>query len=205
MQKGHFKFPKWISLLTHILYTKALTCVNSDRWQKEISTLVTHTNSYFLPRFLEIPYNERILFLPYCLRGRNCPLEIDPHYGMICPAPKGCNICKLGDMVSLSRKLGYKATYIVVSGRLHKNIGIKRSKEFIMDKIAHINPLAVLGCLCAWDLKEKYLTLNNISPNGLPIHRHKGIIPQVVLLDTRNCRSSSVDWNMLEEKIKAIK
>lgn len=173
--------------------------INKDDYVRRI---VEESNSYFYDKFLKIPFHERMLFLPYCLRGRDCPTEIDQENGLQCH--DSCDLdCKLKEFKKLALNLGYKGVHIVVSGRLHKNQGILRSKNFLMRQIELHRPRGVIGCLCTQDLREKYLSPKNLSPKGTLGNHGINVIPQVVLLSERNCKQSSVDWTELRNLIEA--
>lgn len=167
-----------------------------------VRRVVAIGNQFFAHRFRRVPYNQRLLFLPYCLRAKECATLIDPENGLSCPAT--CALpCRLREMRQLALELGYQEVFIVVSGRLHQQEGVLRSRDFLVRQIRRHQPRAVIGCLCPRDLREKYLRSDNISPSGSLGRHGREVIPQVCLLSNGNCRQSAVDWQQLETMIRA--
>jgi len=197
-------FPSWITLPLLVFFYKPLTLLfpgmNKDKY---VRLVVRAGNRYFRKKFMEIPYAERILFLPYCLRSAGCPTTIEPEKGLICP--DACQIpCRLRMVRRMALDLGYLDVLVVVSGRIHKKEGMLRSRDFLVRQIERLRPRGVIGCLCSRDLREKYLRPDNVSPKGtLGSHGIK-VIPQVCLLKDCNCRQSAVDWQELESLVRVV-
>ncbi len=197
--------PSWLSLpLLVYLYkplVKFFPKLNKDNYVRKV---VTIGNAYFFEKFAQVPFQERILFLPYCLRAVNCPTIIEQDKGLQCPS--SCNLeCDVQKLKKLAQGKNYKDTFVVVSGRLHKGKGILRSRDFLARQVENRKPKAVIGCLCARDLRQKYLTPKNLSPTGtLGSMGHK-VLPQIVLLDTCNCRKNSVDTEKLAKLIQTLR
>jgi len=177
---------------------RLMPTLNKDRYARRV---VAAANAFFHKKFVATPFADRMLFLPYCLRPRQCPTHIDQAEGLQCP--EECKLpCRLRETIELARDLGYRDARIVVSGKLHKNTGVLRSRDFLVRQIERHQPRAVIGCLCTNDLGEKYLHPSNFSSDGtLGSHGIK-VIPQVVLLARPNCRQSSVDWQTLHRLIR---
>ena len=174
--------------------------INRDRYARHV---VDSANNFFYKKFITIPFTERILFLPYCLRPQTCPTIIDKEEGLQCPAE--CDIsCKLRETRELALKLGYRDARIVVSGKLHRKQGVLRSKDFLVRQIELLRPRAVIGCLCTNDFCTKYLHPENVSRSGTKGKKHGlKVIPQIVLLESPNCRQSKVNWQNLLDTINA--
>ena len=194
--------PHWITLPILVFLYKPLTKLfprmDKDRYVRQV---VTVGNAFFFRKFAAVPFRERMLFLPYCLRARTCPTIIDPDKGLQCP-PQCPLECEVKHLKKIALETGYKEVFVVVSGRLHKREGILRSRDFLARQIESLKPKAVIGCLCAKDLRQKYLSPKNLSPAGtLGSMGHK-VLPQIILLDGANCRKSSVDLHRLEELIR---
>ncbi|MDH3360461.1 MAG: DUF116 domain-containing protein [Desulfobulbaceae bacterium] len=167
--------------------------------------VVDAANNFFYKKFIAVPFTERILFLPYCLRPLTCPTLIDQQEGLQCP--EDCAIpCKLRETKELALDLGYRDARIVVSGKLHKKQGVLRSKDFLVRQIELFQPKAVIGCLCTTDFCNKYLHPENLSPSGTKGKKHgMKVVPQIVLLESPNCRQSSINWQTLSDTITACK
>lgn len=195
-----------ISIPGRILLFSALSGLlpkgQSERW---VEGIVLAANRFFLPRFELVPFHRRLLLLPYCLRARDCPGRIDPNFGLCCVP--GCLKCQVGEMKRDAEDLGYIGVYVVVSGRLHRETGILPSRQFIERLIRTHRPGAVIGAICARDLARKYLRLRYLSPWGAGARKGTRVqfIPQVMLLDSANCRHSGVDWSGLSALIRARK
>ncbi len=173
--------------------------MNKDRYARRV---VAAANNFFYQKFIAVPFSERILFLPYCLRPQGCPTVIDSEEGLQCPAE--CTLpCKLRETKELALELGYRDARIVISGKLHRQQGVLRSRDFLVRHIELLSPRAVIGCLCTNDLCQKYLHPDNLSPDGTLGKHGLKVIPQVVLLTSQNCRQSSVNWQTLRDTIKA--
>mgnify|MGYP001381346783 CR=1 FL=1 len=195
--------PAWLALPALVFLYRPLMRI-FPRLDKDIYVrrVVAAGNRFFRRRFLRIPYQERVLFLPYCLRADGCPTEIDPERGLCCHSE--CAIpCRLRQVRDMALELGYQDVFIVVSGRAHRQEGVLRSRDFLVRQISRIRPRGVIGCLCTRDLREKYLRPSNVSPGGTLGGHGLKVIPQVWLLSDCNCRHSAVDWHGLEELVRA--
>ena len=172
--------------------------LDKNRYARRV---VASANRFFYKKFRTIPYTERMLFLPYCLRPQECPTIIDEEEGMQCPSE--CEItCKLRETREMALKLGYRDAKIVVSGKLHRKQGVLRSKDFLSRQIELLQPRAVIGCLCTMDFCNKYLHPENISRSGTKGKKHGlKVVPRIVLLESPNCRQSKVNWQNLQDTI----
>jgi hypothetical protein len=199
----NLSLPAWLTLPVLVFLYRPLVRffpkMDKDAYVRRV---VAAGNRFFRQRFCRTPYGERMLFLPYCLRAEGCATVIDQEKGLLCQAD--CRIpCRLGEMRELALGLGYLDVCVVVSGRLHKQKGVLRSRDFLVRRIGQHQPRAVLGCLCTRDLREKYLRSANVSPVGSLGGHGLKVIPQVCLLRDCSCRQSSVDWQALEALIRA--
>ena len=171
--------------------------LNKDRYARRV---VSAANHFFQKKFSRVPFSERMLFLPYCLRPHECPTIIHKEEGLQCP-PECTIVCKLREIRDLALHLGYRDARIVVSGKLHRQQEVLRSKDFMIRQIELLKPRAVIGCLCTTDLCKKYLHPENLSRGGTLGKHGLKVIPQIVLLKSPNCRQSSVDWQTLLDTI----
>ncbi|MDH5523390.1 MAG: DUF116 domain-containing protein [Desulfobulbaceae bacterium] len=197
-----YLIPAWIALPFLVFFYKPVVRffpkIDRDSYVRKV---VAVGNRYFHKKFSGIPYRQRVLFLPYCLRAEGCPTVIDPELGLICS--EDCPVaCRLGQIKRMAMGLGYQAVFIVVSGRMHKKEGVLRSKDFLVRMVELYRPRGVIGCLCSRDLREKYLCRKNVSSKGALNGHGLNVIPQVCLLLNSNCRRSDVDWPGLEQLIK---
>ncbi len=106
-------------------------------------------NRLNMKEFIKVPYKDRALFLPHCMRhSKKCQAEMGPT-GLEC---KHCGNCDLSEIVSEAEKLGYR-TYIVPGGSLVFKIWTKNP------------PKAALGVACYFELSE---ALEKIGHMGVP-------------------------------------
>lgn len=107
-------------------------------------------NSFYQEIFKKIPPKEKIVFLPQCLRNKNCKAPLTK-YGFVC---KGCeykNNCKVYKILEKSKKMGYKV-FVVPGGSM------------VMEIIDKLKPKAVFGIAC---LKELVMAAENLT--SLPL------------------------------------
>jgi len=118
-------------------------------------------------KFLRIPYNERFIFMPQCVRSTECPAKLTPE-GIKCVS---CGRCNIGKAKEIAEGLGYK--FFVVPG-----------SSFIKRIIKKYRPGAIVGVGCQMEIKE-----------GLVLcHSHD--IPAIgVLLTQAGCVSTTLDWD----------
>ncbi len=124
-------------------------------------------NMLLKKRFAEVPYKDRVVILPQCLRDLNCPAKFSSIEGARCT---GCGKCKIFNISKKADELGYKGAYIAPGGGFVKRI-IKKAK-----------PKAVLGVGCPYEVNWGML---EISDKGLPC--------QGVILLGSGCVGTDVD------------
>jgi len=121
-------------------------------------------------RFTATPYSERILFLPQCLRAKECPAKLGS-YGYIC---QECGKCELLQVTRQALSLGYRSVFILPGGSIVAKI------------FAKARPKACLGIAC---LKELVL--------GSYVCEKLGVIAQGVPLLRDGCVNTDVDWKQV--------
>lgn len=139
--------------------------------ESELLRLYVETkNRSLIEKFASTPYNERILVLPQCLRAKDCPAELGK-YGYEC---QECGECVIKTIKQISRKLGYKGTFILPGGSIAQEI------------IRELKPKASLGVACS---KELVL--------GSFLCEKFGVIGQGVALLKEGCINTLVDLKTL--------
>jgi hypothetical protein len=136
---------------------------------------VESKNRSLLKSFASIPYKERILLLPQCLRATDCPAELGK-YGYEC---QECGKCVVKTIKHIAEKLGYKGTFILPGGRLAQKI------------LTELEPKACLGVACS---KELVL--------GSFLCEKMGVIGQGVALLRDGCINTLVDLRTLNDALK---
>ncbi len=141
--------------------------------EKELFQLYVETkNKASISEFAATPYTERILFLPQCLRSRDCPAELTD-YGYEC---QECGSCRIEKVIREAKRLGYKNVFILPGGSVVKKILVKEK------------PHACLGVAC---LKE--LMLGSFACEKF------GIAGQGVPLLKDGCVNTEVSWRTLKD------
>jgi hypothetical protein len=144
--------------------------------EKELFQLyVEAKNRSLIESFAAIPFNERIVLLPQCLRAKDCPAEIGK-YGYEC---KQCGRCSVAKIMELTKDLGYKGTFVMPGGSLAKKIMLE------------IKPKASLGVACSKELVM-----------GSYLCEKVGVIGQGVELLKDGCINTLVDMKSLQDALK---
>ena len=135
-------------------------------------------NSVFENEFKQIPFKDRVLFLPHCARNTaNCKATHDEE-GYHCAH---CGSCEIGYAEKFALDLGYKKVFVVPGGSMVK----KLLKEY--------NPKASVG-VCCFD--EALMAFDLL--------KFTNIIPQVALLLRDGCKDTMINIPLLEEKLSLI-
>ena len=134
-------------------------------------------NRLYTSAFSQIPYEERALFMPQCLRNPKCQ-GITNEEGIQCT---NCGKCGLGMLKTESEKLGYKF-FIAPGGTLIKRM------------VKKYRPKAVLGVACTSEAIEGS---EKLAAYGIPV--------QGVILSRDGCVNTRVDIIKLMERIKSYR
>jgi hypothetical protein len=125
--------------------------------------------------FARVPFSERAVFVPQCLRNSEkckAPLTED---GYACLK---CGACPIGKLKAEAERLGYGGFYIVPGGSMVFKIMKKRKYR------------AVLGVACFFELAD---SMEKASLYGVP--------SQGVPLTRDGCKDTQVDWEPVVEKM----
>jgi uncharacterized protein len=136
-------------------------------------------NILFKNTFSQVPYNQRIIVIPQCLRSMDCPAKFNSIEGAKCVE---CGKCKIREISKKAKELGYIGTYIAPGGGFVKRI-IKKTK-----------PGAMIGIGCPYEVN---LGLLEVSSKGLPC--------QGVTLLNNGCVTTDVDLNAVFETMELLK
>jgi hypothetical protein len=135
-----------------------------------LNLYVDTKNNVYRKKFASIPFTDRILILPQCLRPKDCNAKLN-ELGYEC---EKCGNCEIKKIIELSEKIGYKKTYIVSGGSMVKKI------------LTLERPKACLGIAC---VKELVL--------GSFLFEKFGIVPQGLVLLKDGCVETAVDMSSL--------
>lgn len=128
--------------------------------------------------FRRVPYKQRIVFLPQCLRNSAKCKAVMGEYGWAC---KKCGGCKVPEIEKAAKKLGYANVFVVPGGSMVHKI-IKKHK-----------PKGVIGVSC---FPEMSMAIDQL--------RGSRIAPQGVLLLREGCKDTDVNLEELGEKLGLI-
>jgi hypothetical protein len=132
-------------------------------------------NKAMCPTFKKIPFMDRAVFIPQCVRSIDCPARLSPE-GIKC---KECGKCEIPKAKKLAESLGYK--FFVVPG-----------SSFIIRMIKQYDPKGIIGVGCLCEIKE-----------GLDL-MHKYKIPAMgVILNRSGCVATTLNWDKLYKVMNA--
>ena len=151
-------------------------CLKKEKYsEKEYNAAVEKMNRAMESRFAAVPFNERLIFVPQCLRniGKCKATECGSYY--ICME---CGACKVGPLAAKARALGYNGFYILKGGRTVEKL------------LKELKPKAILGIACYFE-----------GFQGFKEGQKHGVIVQFSPLTKDGCVHTDLD---LEETIKVI-
>ncbi len=123
--------------------------------------------------FSKIPYQERTIFMPQCVRSTECPAKLTPE-GIKCVR---CGRCGVGEAKRFAEGLGYR--FFVVPG-----------SSFIKRIIKKYKPRAIVGVGCHMEIKE-----------GLDLCHRYAIPARGVPLTSAGCVATTLDWEQFYEAL----
>ena len=135
--------------------------------------LIEIRNMLLRNSFSNVPFKDRVVLVPQCLRNIDCKTTFNSVEGARCLK---CGKCKIIDIVKKADELGYMGVYIAPGGGFVRRI-IKKMK-----------PKAVLGIGCAWEVNAGIL---EIASKGIPV--------QGVRLLRDGCVETDVDLKQVFE------
>jgi len=124
-------------------------------------------------KFAKIPFAERIIFAPHCMRNLAVCKAIEQDSGFLCVE---CGACKLKDIQQLSKELGYKGFYILKGGRAVEKI------------ISEQKPKAVVGIACFFEGDQAFKMLQD-----------SGVVVQFVPLTKDGCAYTDTDLDTVKK------
>jgi len=151
-------------------------CFKKEKYsEKEYRHTAEKMNRSMESSFLVVPFSERLIFVPQCLRNisRCKAKECGSYY--ICME---CGGCKVGTLTAKAGALGYKGLYILKGGRTVEKL------------LKELKPKAILGIACYFE-----------GVQGFKEGQKHGVIVQFSPLTTDGCVNTDLN---LEETIKVI-
>jgi hypothetical protein len=158
-----FRLPIMLLLrLAHVTDTKAMAIVN------ELSNKVNEEE------FKKIPFSQRAIFLPQCLRNPKCPAPLQKD-GIVCT---GCGLCGIKDLKKEAEGLGYRV-FIMPGG------------GFVFRMVKKYNIRAALGVACQMELFQ-----------AMSYALKKGIVALNVPLLRDGCYETAVNWSEVKRVMR---
>ena len=172
-RKNQIKFPRFILYIVDLLYSPFKTIAQFLNLDEHLidDIAIKVRDDVNKEKFRQIPAEKTLIFLPHCLRHRDCPARLQKE-GLNCTE---CGLCSIGVIKKKSEPLGYKL-YIVPGSSFVKKI-VKENKF-----------KAVLGVACHEDLNQMMMLLSDFCPQG-------------VLLEKTGCFETKVNVKKVFEKI----
>ncbi len=138
-------------------------------------THIEFRNKLFESGYKRVPKEERILFLPHCLRhSKECKAELGEE-GLEC---KKCGKCQISEIIDLANEAGVKKTFVVPGGSM------------LIKLIGKYKPKAVLGVCC---YNEAQLAFDNLKGTD--------VFPQAALLIRDGCSDTRANIEEIKEKL----
>lgn len=172
-KKNKIKFPRFVLFVVDLLYSPFKTIAKVLKLDEHLidNIAIKVRDDINKEKFQEIPAEKTLIFLPHCLRHKDCPATLQKE-GLNCTE---CGLCSIGVIKKKSEPLGYKL-YIVPGSSFVKKIVMENKFE------------AVIGVACHEDLNQMMMLLSDFCPQG-------------VLLEKTGCFETKVNVKKVFEKI----
>ena len=172
-RKNQIKFPRFVLFVVDLLYSPFKTIARLLKLDEHLidDIAIKVRDEINREKFKEIPAEKTLIFLPHCLRHRDCPATLQKE-GLNCTE---CGLCSIGVIKKKAKPLGYKL-YIVPGSSFVKKIVMENKFK------------AVLGVACHEDLNQMMMMLSDFCPQG-------------VLLEKTGCFETKVNVKKVFEKI----
>jgi hypothetical protein len=152
-------FPGFVLFVLDFLYYPLKILTEKIGLKKGYIDMVSNDMRNFInyKELSKIPFEDRVLLLPQCLRKRDCPAILDSIEGFKC---KNCGRCGIGDLICFCNERNIRV-FIVPGGSFVKKV-IKLSR-----------PKAIIGVGCHIELREASLVLDYLKIPGRGINLEK--------------------------------
>ena len=152
IKRGIVIFPKFLLFLIDTLYSPFKSIAKLIKLDDQLidDLSIELRNDINKKKFAQIPANETLIFLPHCLRHRDCPATLQKE-GVNCTC---CGLCSIGVIKKKADPKGYKL-YIVP--------GSSFVKKIVMENRFN----SVIGVACHEDLSQMMMLLSDFCPQGI--------------------------------------
>ena len=172
-RRSEIKYPKFLLFILNSLYSPFKSLASLLKLDEHLidDISIKVRDDINREKFRKTPADKTLIFLPHCLRHRDCPATLQKE-GLNCTE---CGLCSIGVIKKKSEPLGYKL-YIVPGSSFVKKIVMENKFK------------AVIGVACHEDLSQMMMFLSDFCPQG-------------VLLEKTGCFETKVDVKKVFEKI----
>lgn len=152
-------FPGFVLFVLDFLYYPLKILTEKIGLKKGYIDMISNDMRNFInyKELSKIPFEDRILLLPQCLRKIDCPAILDSMCGFKC---KKCGRCGVGDLISFCEERNIRV-FIVPGG------------SFVKKVIKLTRPKAIIGVGCHIELREASLVLDYLKIPGRGIDLEK--------------------------------
>ncbi|NPV49904.1 MAG: DUF116 domain-containing protein [Candidatus Methanofastidiosum sp.] len=152
-------FPGFILFVLDFLYYPLKILTEKIGLKKGYIDMISNDMRNFInyKELSKIPFEDRILLLPQCLRKIDCPAILDSMCGFKC---KNCGRCGIGDLICFCEERNIRV-FIVPGG------------SFVKKVIKLTRPKAIIGVGCHIELREASLVLDYLKIPGRGINLEK--------------------------------
>ena len=172
-RKNKIKFPRFILFVVDSLYFPFKSIANFFKLDEYLidDIAIRVRDELNKEKFKSVPAEKTLIFLPHCLRHRDCPATLQKE-GLNCTE---CGLCSIGVIKKKAEPMGYKL-YIVPGSSFVKKIVMENKFK------------AVLGVACHEDLNQMMMLLSDFCPQG-------------ALLEKTGCFETKVNIKKVFEKL----
>ena len=172
-RKNKIKFPRFILFVVDSLYFPFKSIANFLKLDEYLidDIAIRVRDELNKEKFKSVPAEKTLIFLPHCLRHRDCPATLQKE-GLNCTE---CGLCSIGVIKKKAEPMGYKL-YIVPGSSFVKKIVMENKFK------------AVLGVACHEDLNQMMMLLSDFCPQG-------------ALLEKTGCCETKVNIKKVFEKL----
>lgn len=172
-RKNKIKFPRFILFVVDSLYFPFKSIANFLKLDEYLidDIAIRVRDELNKEKFKSVPAEKTLIFLPHCLRHRDCPATLQKE-GLNCTE---CGLCSIGVIKKKAEPMGYKL-YIVPGSSFVKKIVMENKFR------------AVLGVACHEDLNQMMMLLSDFCPQG-------------ALLEKTGCFETKVNIKKVFEKL----
>lgn len=173
MRRGRFYLP-WLlrpGLIILEGLAKTIWRVGKVDDREIISFSIRLHNQLNRERFSKLPMEDRMVFLPQCLRSIDCPSNLSIE-GLVC---KRCMRCEIGRSIDELENYGCK-------------VSIVPGSTFVKRLVKKYRPKGIVGVGCLMEVKE-----------GLEMTDRMDLPAMGVVTSKDGCIETAVDWSTLIE------